>query len=268
MNIKIDEIKPLPSRPAYPKAKRSWYRKPTSEIVPTVLIKDDKIYLLQGTKQVNLARKNSEESIECNTLTEVTEFEDDSMRITDEYFSSLLSPYSMGVSMREYREKYAMSIRDVQDITGLSLTTIHHYEILTTLLAPKLQELLDKGHLKFKAARSIAKIKDHERQYEIAIPFIENRLSSSNVEKILSYARKHPQKSFNQMIDELGIEVSDTHIKSFEMSSDTSESALEFAAQVENLTQETIPEYKKSRIISSLRIVKTRIEKTLDSLTK
>ena len=55
--------------------------------------------------------------------------------------------------------------------------------------------------LTFKEARSIADIDDHNRQIELAKPFLSGDLSSVHVEKIVSLAKKHPDSEVNVIIE-------------------------------------------------------------------
>ena len=55
--------------------------------------------------------------------------------------------------------------------------------------------------LTFKEARSIADIDDHDRQIDLAKPFLSGDLSSVHVEKIVSLAKKHPDSEVKIIIE-------------------------------------------------------------------
>ena len=62
------------------------------------------------------------------------------------------------------------------------------------------KNVMDK-ELTFKEARSIADIDDHNRQIELAKPFLSGDLSSVHVEKIVSLAKKHPDSEVKVIIE-------------------------------------------------------------------
>ena len=189
-----------------------------------------------------------------------------------------MSPMDLGGSFIKYREKYDITQQELARRTGITPGTIHHYESLIRTLNPKLGEALTQGLLTFKEARSIADLDDHDRQMEIAKPFIEGKLSSVYVEKIVGRAKIASMLTVDQIIDEVvngkksHVPIKNENLGRIERKSNSpsteliENSILKIAGELEALQIKNIPEYRRLKLISSLRILETRLKYSLNNL--
>ena len=130
--------------------------------------------------------------------------------------------------------------------------------------------------LTFKEARSIADNDDHNRQIELAKPFLSGDLSSVHVEKIVAVAKKHPDSEVKviiesvtkgkQIIEEKKVEpenIIEENIVDFDS---IDSRILKISAEIDLIQSEEIPEFKRLKLISSLRILQSRTQLALSSL--
>ena len=293
MRIAIENILPDPDRPVYDKAHRAWARRRRQRRMPVVLAEQGKFYLLCGHNTVDAAQRAGEDLVECVVRQGVSEEERQEFRLADEYFSSLLPPIKMAESFIRYRERYHVTQQELARRTGITAGTVHHYESLRKTLSPKLQENVDRGELTFKEARCIADIDGNHRQEELAQPFIDSRLSSVHVEELISKAKASPQTPSAELIseyvvDEPKVEVvrqpeattgavvnghRRIHGSRLNGSYDDDlegmqEDAFLLAGSLEKLASADIPEYRRLRLVSTLRILSSRLNIALDHLNR
>ncbi len=259
--------------------------------MPVILAEKGNFYLLSGQSNLDDAKRSGERRIECIVKRGVSDRECEELRVADEYFSSLLPPIKLAESLMTFREKYGITQQELARRTGITAGTIHHYESLLKTLAPELRGRVDDGGLTFKEARCIADIDGHERQIELAQPFIESSLSSVHVEKLVSKAKANPEKSVGALIKGmLGIEyplpetrstapikrrdhVKKPSLKPLDIRETSAtvnrgleglqEAAFMLAGRFEQLASIDIPEYRRLRLISTLRILSSRLDTAL-----
>ena len=186
----------------------------------------------------------------------------------------------LGRAFIRYRDKYGVTQQELARRTGITPGTIHHYESLIRTLAPGLGDKVDSGELTFKEARSIADIEDHERQMLIAEPFINGTLSSVHVERIVGRAKGAPELTVEQLIEEV---VNGKRPETVQASAPATEpkqesaprernteslesTVLHLAGELDALPMQVIPEYRRLKLISSLRILDSRLRTALAAL--
>ncbi len=277
MRIPINEIFPNPDIPKSEKKENSKTHNKFKKN-PVVLATDNGYVLLAGTSKISYAKEIGENSIECTVKENINEQEKFELLLSENYHSSLMSPMDLGGSFIKYREKYDITQQELARRTGITPGTIHHYESLIRTLSPKLGEALTEGLLTFKEARSIADLDDHDRQMEIAKPFLEGKLSSVYVEKIVGRAKIASMLTVDQIVDEVvngkksqalikNENLARTERKSNAPSTELIEnSILKIAGELEALQIKNIPEYRRLKLISSLRILETRLKYSLTNL--
>lgn len=293
MRIAIENILPDPERPAYDNAHRAWARRRRQRRMPVVLAEKGSFFLLCGRNTIDAAQRAGEELIECIVRQGVSDEEREEFRLADEYFSSLLPPIRMAESFINFRDKFHVTQQELARRTGITAGTVHHYESLRKTLSPKLQENVDRGELTFKEARCIADLDGYARQEELAQPFVDSRLSSVHVEELIAKAKTNPSVSSAELIsefvpDEPKIEkkVEKTEVKPVEQNGVMSihasrlngrydsdlegmqEDAFLLAGSLEKLASTEIPEYRRLRLVSTLRILSSRLNIALDHLNR
>ena len=245
---------------------------------PVVLVNGDSFILLAGEKKVRLARESGESYVECAVKESVTEQEKWELHLAEQYHSSLVPPMELGRAFMGYREKHGVTQQELARRTGITPGTIHHYESLIRTLAPELGGKVDSGELTFKEARSIADIDDHDRQREIAVPFIKGALSSVHVERIVGRAKAAPELNIDQLIEEvingkrqepprpLETEITPPPAPREKNTESLESTVLQLAGELDVLHMQIIPEYRRLKLISSLRILDSRLKSALASL--
>ena len=298
MRIAIENILPDPERPTYDKAHRAWARRRRQRRMPVVLAEKGKFFLLCGHNTIDAALRAGEEIVECIVRQGVSEEEREEFQLADEYFSSLLPPIKMAEAFIRYREKYHVTQQELARRTGITAGTVHHYESLRRTLSPKLQIHVDGGKLTFKEARCIADLDGYKRQEELAQPFVDAKLSSVHVEELIAKAKSNPETSSAELIAEFVGEEQDeeeeTIIEIAEVEtpkngsatnglelvhSDRADDAYDdleamqkdaflLAGSLEKLASAEIPEYRRLRLVSTLRILSSRLNIALDHLNR
>lgn len=287
MQIAIDKIKPLPTRPSYGNKRRAWARRGRPGRMPVILAEDGSFYLLSGYCNVKDAERAGVKRLECQVRKNVSVEERDELQLSDEYYSSLLPPMKMAKAFINFRKKYGISQQELARRTRITAGTIHHYESLLKTLAPKLRKHVDNGGLTFKEARGIADIEGNSRQVEMAQPFIDGRLSSVYVESLVSRAKSDSVVTVEELVREaIGDQADETPgereaavdplngsitLEDLEPQDGSDldvlqEAAFRIAGRLERLAGTDIPEYRRLRLISTLRILMTRVESALGHL--
>lgn len=116
------------------------------------------------------------------------------------YREGSLGPTSLGRAFLSHRERFGVTAQQLSRRTGITAGTIHHYESVVLDLAPDLSASVDRGVLSFKEARAIADLPTHDRQRDIAQPFLSGRLSSVHVEKVVALAKRRPELDVEEVI--------------------------------------------------------------------
>ncbi len=280
MKVPIAKIVPDPQTQASAKANvRELPRGSRTARDPVVLIEDDKFVLLAGARKLRTAQEAGEKEVECTVKESVTEQERWELLLAEQYHSSLVPPMDLGQAFIDYRDRYDVTQQELARRTGITPGTIHHYESLIRTLAPGLGGKVNSGELTFKEARSIADIDDHERQLEIAKPFVDGRLSSVHVERIVGRAKNAPELSIDQIIEEVvngkrpvqKPEPEEPEIQEPQPPRERNTESLEnmvlhLAGELDALPMQVIPEYRRLKLISCLRILDSRLRASLESL--
>lgn len=295
MRIPIEKIKPSPSRPDYGTKRRAWARRRRPGRMPIILAEKGNFYLLCGQSNFNEAKRAGDKTIECVVRRGLSKEEQEELQVADEYFSSLLPPMKMAESFIKYRDRYQVSQQELARRIGITAGTIHHYESLLRTLAPQLKKHVDDGRLTFKEARCIADINDYERQEELAKPFVESKLSSVHVEELASKVKANPDTPVDDFVTEITRESKEVVEATMATSTRESENAGEgpqlkivepngkppsvdqelevlqenafmMAGSFEQLASMDIPEYRRLRLISTLRILASRLDVALHHL--
>ena len=272
MKIETSLIKIQPDHPVFRHQPiKSLLNKRNSSQQKPIVVKDKNIYLLfSGEKVYRNAIKNNKSKIDCNIKEKIEDIA--SINLSEIYFSGLKTPTEIAKEFINFRKSNNISQQELSRRTGITPGTIHHYESLIKKLNPLLLKALDKGELTFKEARCIADIDDFDIQQEISKPFISGEVSSVYVEKIIGNIKKNPktpiEKIFKSVID--GNEITPRenkekeiiNIESKELSIE--EKILNFAMELDSVKDEEIPEYRRLRVISTLKILDSKIKSTLN----
>ena len=233
---------------------------------------DNHFVLYSGEKLLRMAKNNNKSKIECTIKESI--FDIEATNLSEIYFSGLKTPTTIAKEFIEFRKSRKISQQELSRRTGITPGTIHHYESLIKKLDPKLLSYLDDGKLTFKEARSIADLEDFDLQNEIAKPFIEGKISSVYVEKIIKNVKKNPKTSLDKIIKNVvnGVEVSInkekfvSEISVVENNLSIEEKILNFSIELESISEEEIPEYRRLRVISSLKILDSKIKSSLNHM--
>ncbi|NQW18093.1 MAG: ParB N-terminal domain-containing protein [Chloroflexi bacterium] len=232
--------------------------------------------IVVGERRWRVASSDGHSEIECEIRDALSEQEIRELQLSESYHHETVPSMKMGRAFLEYRESFGISQQELARRTGITPGTIHHYESLVRNLAPDLGERVSSGELTFKEGRSIADIDGHDRQREIAEPFISGRLSSVYVEKIVGYAKKNPLKPVEQILEEVlrGTKAEERVQKEVVPAPRTGVdisklegSALNIAGELDLLPFETIPEYRRLNIISTLRILDSKVQGAISFLS-
>ncbi len=278
MKIPIIKIFPNPDRPRSnrPDGRRKPNRSVRSHRDPVVLAVGRGYLLLVGERRLDAAKKAGEVTIECTVKESVTPQERQGLSLAEQYFSSLTPVMDLGRAFMEYRDTHQMTQQELARHTGITAGTIHHYESLIRYLDPGLGEKVNSGELTFKEARSIAALEGHSRQREIAQPFIDGRLSSVHIERVIIRAKAARGLSVDQIIDEVLNGVPDpapepAHVirpaLPVEVDTQPIENAvLKIAGELDALQAQTIPEYRRLKLVSSLRVLDSRMKSAIANL--
>ncbi len=280
MKIPISQIFPNPDRPQSnrPDGRRKPNRSVRSHRDPVVLTVDRGYLLLVGERKLDAAKTAGEVMIECTVKESITPQERQELSLAEQYFSSLTPAMDLGRAFMEYRDTHVMTQQEFARRTRITAGTIHHYESLIRYLDPGLGEKVNSGELTFKEARSIADLEGHTRQREIAQPFIDGRLSSVHIERVIIRAKAASGLSVEQIVDEVlnGVPVPDPAPEPalvirpalpVEVDTQLIENAvLKIAGELDALRVQTIPEYRRLKLVSSLRVLDSRMQSVMANL--
>ena len=238
---------------------------------------DGSFKIFSGTNQIIEAKNKGQKNIKCLLFEDLNDQAKLEIEIQNSYEVPQVNSLHLGNLLVAYRKKFKTTQQELARRTGITAGTIHHYESLITTLAPELTDHLNTGKLTFKEARSIADIDDTKRQLEIAKPFIDGKLSSVYVEKIVSMAKNNQELEIEIIIDNVIngkpiekpksqpqlLETKETKKK--EMASIESR-ILDLSAEIASLQMKNVAEFKRLKLISTLRILESRVKLTLSFL--
>lgn len=232
--------------------------------------------IVVGERRWRVASSEGQQEIECEIRDALSEQEVQELQLSESYHHESVPSMKMGKAFLDYRESFGISQQELSRRTGITPGTIHHYESLVRNLAPDLGERVASGELTFKEGRSIADIDGHDRQREIAVPFISGRLSSVYVEKIVGYAKKNPTKPVAQILEDVlrGTKAEERVQKEVTSApkvgvdiSKLEAVALDIAGELDLLPLQVIPEYRRLNIISTLRILDSKVQGAITFLS-
>ncbi len=278
MDIAIDKIQRAEEHPLNGNANKAMkFRANRSFRKPVVSEEKSGSYLLFiGARSIFEARKAGAETINCEVVPVPSIKRKHEMLLTERYLCAT-PPLDMGRAFVQHREEYGITQQELSKCTGIAPGTIHHYESLVKDLAPSLAESLEKGLLTFKEARCIADLSTHARQIEIAKPFIRGEISSVHVERITKLGKTFPSMSVKEILDKINdhrqgeqrsSQRQDESLTSAHHQNEVTleEKAVSLAAELEELRLVHIPEYRRLGMISSLRILESRLRVALEHL--
>tara|TARA_S200000501_G_C20716942_1_gene696656 strand:- start:76 stop:966 length:891 start_codon:yes stop_codon:yes gene_type:complete len=249
----------------------------SNQFIPVVeKLSKNKYKLISGAEKIHIATEKGEPTVNCNVITELNEEEKGALDLRLSYQGSETCSITLGEKFLEFRKKFSITQQELAKKTGITPGTIHHYESLIKTLAPKLKANVKNKELTFKEARSIADIDDYDRQLQLAKPFLKGELSSVHVEKIVSLAKKHPTTEVKLIIESVTKGKQIIEKKKPEPENKLTESPIDFgsidsrilkiSAEIDLIQSEEIPEFKRLKLISSLRILQSRTQLALTSL--
>ena len=258
------------------KETRRW-SKFSNQFIPVVeKLSKNKYKLVSGAEKIHIATEKGESSVNCNIITDLNEEEKGALDLRLSYQGSETCPITLGEKFLDFRKEFSITQQELAKKTGITPGTIHHYESLIKTLAPKLKINVKNKELTFKEARSIADIDDYDRQLQLAKPFLKGELSSVHVEKIVSLAKKHPTTEVKVIIESVTKGRQIVEVKKTEPEKKIIENPIDFgsidarilkiSAEIDLIQSEEIPEFKRLKLISSLRILQSRTQLALSSL--
>ena len=251
----------------------------SNQFIPVVKkIKGSKYKLVSGAEKLHLAEEKGELQVECNLMNKLTKEQKGELDLRLLYQSSNICPINLGEEFLSFRKKFDTTQQELAKKTGITPGTIHHYESLIKTLAPSLKIHVQEKNLTFKEARSIADIDDLKKQLELAAPFLDGTLSSVHVEKIVSLTKKYPTVNVKDIIENItkGKPIVEKDSPSIDETKTLDHSIVDFStietrildisAEIDLIQTQEIPEFKRLKLISSLRILQSRALLALSSL--
>tara|TARA_S200000501_G_scaffold228013_1_gene213815 strand:+ start:245 stop:1135 length:891 start_codon:yes stop_codon:yes gene_type:complete len=249
----------------------------SNQFVPVVeKLSKNNYKLISGAEKIHIANEKGESVVNCNIVTELNEEEKGALNLRLSYQGSETCSITLGEKFLEFRNNFSITQQELAKKTGITPGTIHHYESLIKTLAPQLKINVKNKELTFKEARSIADIDNHDRQLQLAKPFLKGELSSVHVEKIVSLAKKHPTTEVKIIIESVTKGRQIVEEKKHEPEKKVIENPVDFSsidarilklsAEIDLIQTEEIPEFKRLKLISSLRILQSRTQLALSSL--
>ncbi len=272
MNISIERIR---FSEEHPLSNRNWKVKNStrnSKFKSVVLEKGDHYILLVGAKRFLSMKDSGGKYMNCKVIKKLSRREQLEFNLSECYLCTIITPMEMGRAMLKHREQYGLTQQELAKRTGIAAGTIHHYESLIHTLSPELGRMLEDKRLTFKEARCIADINDHTRQREIAEPFLNGYLSSVHVEKVVRWAKKLPNTSAEYIAESVkkGEEPRASRENTHEEGIDKKhleEIVISTAGLLEELQLHSVPEYRRLKLVSSLRILDSRLQSALSYLS-
>ena len=274
MKIELNEIKIQPEHPIfkYKPIKNLLNKRNSSQQKPIVLKHKNYYLLYSGEKIYRNAKNKNKSKIDCNIKENIKDIQ--SINLSEIYFSGLKAPTKIAKDFIKFRKTNNISQQELSRRTGITPGTIHHYESLIKKLSPTLLRSLDDGKLTFKEARCIADIDNFELQNEIAEPFISGEISSVYVEKIIGNIKKNPKTPLEKILNSVinGKDIKPTRKNELETVKEEiknlsiEEKILHFSIELDSVKEEEIPEYRRLRVISTLKILDSKIKSTLNHM--
>ena len=230
-------------------------------------VEDGRYMIVIGQRHWQLAKLAGMIEIDAAILNNLSDRHAAELRLSESYHDGNLPCMALGAAFLDHRKRFGTSQQELARKTGITPGTIHHYESLVRHLAPDLGLKVDSGLLTFKEARSLADIQGHERQRELAEPFLSGKLSSVYVEKVINYAKHKPQVPVDDVLRDVlagtraAIKVKKPTPEAPRAGVDIAklESAvLDVAGTIDAVQLQQVPEYRRLKLISSLRILKAK----------
>jgi DNA-binding XRE family transcriptional regulator len=251
----------------------------SNQFIPVVdEISKGKYKLVSGAEKIHIAKEKGSDNVDCNLLKSLSNEEKGALDLRLLYQSTEICPINLGEQFLSFRNKFTVTQQELAKKTGITPGTIHHYESLIKTLEPSLKIHVQNKNLTFKEARSIADIDDHLKQLELAKPFLDGTLSSVHVEKIVSLVKKHSKLDVKEIIDSVikgkPVQEKENNLRDEKDIISTPEvnlssietKILEISAEIDLIQTQQIPEFKRLKLISSLRILQSRTQLALSSL--
>lgn len=247
--------------------------------LPIVLHGKDGFLVLFGRAKIEAAKLAGTISIDCIVRHEAGPEVRSALALAEMYYSRGTPATTIARGFIDYRDTYHVTQQELGRRMGLTPGVLHHYESLIRRLDPSLGNKVDSGELTFKEARSISDIKNFARQREIAQPFIDGRLSSVHVERIVKQAKEDERLSVDEIIDwvvkeqplpQRTPEPTAAIQRPAPVEADTQlleNAVLKIAGELDAMRLQVIPEYRRLRLASSLRILDGRVKSALVELT-
>ena len=273
-NISLAEEHPLRNA----SAEKEAFSSGISKRRPIVFASEGGYTLIVGGNVLVAAKKAGREKLKCVVIPHPNRQERAELIRAEEHLSAAKSPMEIGKALINYRKRENLTQQEISKRTGLSPGTIHHYESLVLSLDPGLGSAMESKMLTFKEARCLADLSTHERQREVAQPFITGKLSSVHVEKVVKWAKLFPEMTVDEIVSAVELNEEPYAEKSSSKRecteswhTPTEEKTLEeqviyMAGELEEMLLTHIPEYRRLRMISSLRILDSRLRLALQYL--
>ena len=281
MRIPIKDIALDPGLPKYAddntKSASRHRRRPHDRPVVCSAVNGGPYIALFGRALLTEAQDHGAETIEVDLIACPSDEERGELALAEAYFNGLLNALAMGRAFFDHRQIYDVTQQELSRRISVTPGTIHHYESLVKRLDRSLAERLKAGDLTFKEARSIADLDSHERQREIAAPFIDGVLSSGHVERVVKKAKEYPTLTIKQIMDdavpappapEPDPEPPPSARPVFDPMEQGSAEAIDslcltLSGALRTLPMQTVPEYKRLNLVSSLRTLEGAVKDSI-----
>ena len=233
--------------------------------------------VVMGQRRWQVAKLAGMTEIDATILDSLSDQAADELRLGESYHDGSLPCMALGAAFLSHRVRFGTSQQELARRTGITPGTIHHYESLVRSLAPDLADKVDKGLLTFKEARCIADIQDHDRQRELAEPFLSGKLSSVYVEKVVQHAKHNHAMSVDDVLaavlagTKAAIKVKKPIPEAPRPGVDIAKLeavVLNVAGTLDAMQLQEVPEYRRLMLMSSLRILEAKTRSALGFLSR
>lgn len=197
MKIKLQDITPDPEQP------RKTFKEETLQelrasyntlglIQPiTVRPHDGRYTIIVGERRYRAAKIEGFDEVECIIREGVDNKTIREMQFAENAGQESIPPLELGQALRQHRNKYSLSQRELANIIGIAPSTVEHFESLCTA-AVQTQEYVKSGKLDASTAVEISTIKDKNKQAEVAQVVVDKGLARSVVRKMLPIMKARP----------------------------------------------------------------------------
>ncbi|MBS4534958.1 ParB/RepB/Spo0J family partition protein [Clostridium sp. D2Q-14] len=189
VNIKISEIKPNKNQPR--QTFNSERIKELSEsikrigiIQPIIVKKHDSGYeIIAGERRFRAAKINDLDTVPC-IIREEDERKSIEMALIENIQREDLNPIEEAIAYNEMLEKYNLTQGQLSEIVGKSRTYITNLIRLLNL-SDEIKNLIEERKLSIGHGRALLSISSKEKQEEIALSIIDNKLSVRETEGLI-----------------------------------------------------------------------------------